>query len=194
MRPLAWIFCTAACCPCFIIYHMIAKLKELLAVFKETFSKWNEHDPFSNSIIISYYTIFSLPGLLVIVINLAGYFYGKEEVTTKVVEEIHATIGGNTADDIKGMLTKVSETKATTISTILGIATLLFGATGVFYQLQQVLNKMWGVKPKPKKKILKLIRDRVFSFGLVLAVGFLLLVSLLVSAGLSAVNTWMSGD
>jgi len=173
---------------------MKARLKQLLAIFKETFANWNAHDPFSNSIIISYYTIFSLPGLLVIVINLAGYFYGRDEVTTKVVEQIQATVGGNTAEDIKGMLTKASETKASTISTILGIATLLFGATGVFYQLQQVLNRMWEVKPKPQKKILKLVRDRVFSFGLVLSVAFLLLVSLVVSAALAAVSTWMRGS
>jgi membrane protein len=173
---------------------LVTRFKELVAIFKETFPKWNSHDPFSNSVIISYYTIFSLPGLLVIVINLAGYFYGKDEVTAAVVEQIHGTIGGNTANDINAMLTKATETKATTISTILGVATLIFGATGVFYQLQQVLNRMWEVKPNPEKKILKIIRDRIFSFGLVLAVGFLLLVSLTLSAALNAVGNWISGN
>jgi membrane protein len=80
------------------------------------------------------------------------------------------------------------------LASILGIATLLFGATGVFYQLQQILNKMWEVKPKPKQKILKLIKDRVFSFGLILAVGFLLLVSLVLSAALSALADWVAGN
>ncbi|HYI78380.1 MAG TPA: YhjD/YihY/BrkB family envelope integrity protein [Chryseolinea sp.] len=157
---------------------------------KETFRQWNEREPFNNSIIIAYYTIFSLPGLLVIIINVAGYFYDEKEVTSQITGQIQGMIGGDTAADVQSIIDKASENKGTVISSILGIATLLFGATGVFYQLQQILNKMWEVKPKPKQKVLKLIRDRVFSFGLILAVGFLLLVSLVVSAGLSAVSEW----
>ena len=162
-------------------------------LLKETFRQWSEREPFNNSIIIAYYTIFSLPGLLVIIINVAGYFYDEKEVTSKITGQIQGMIGGDTASDVQSIIDKASENKGTVISSILGIATLLFGATGVFYQLQQILNKMWEVKPKPKQKVLKLIRDRVFSFGLILAVGFLLLVSLVVSAGLSAVSEWASG-
>ena len=170
-----------------------SNLKKFWLLLKETFRQWNEREPFNNSIIIAYYTIFSLPGLLVIVINVAGYFYDKNEVATQITGQIQGMIGGDTAADVQSIIDKASETKGTVISSILGIATLLFGATGVFYQLQQILNKMWEVKPKPKQKFLKLIRDRVFSFGLILAVGFLLLVSLVVSAGLSAVSEWASG-
>ena len=169
------------------------KLKSFWGLLKETFNKWNEREPFNNSIIISYYTIFSLPGLLVIIINVAGYFYDKKEVTSEITGQVEAMVGGDTASDVQAIVDKASETKGTVISSILGVATLLFGATGVFYQLQQILNKMWEVKPKPKQKILKLIRDRVFSFGLILVVGFLLLVSLALSAGLSAVSKWVSG-
>ena len=85
-------------------------------------------------------------------------------------------VGQDTAQDIEAMIVNVNNHEGTVLSTVLSIATLLFGATGVFYQLQQVLNKMWEVKPKPKGKIWKLIKDRVFSFGLILVVGFLLLV------------------
>ena len=168
-------------------------LKKFWRLVKQTFNQWNEREPFNNSIIISYYTIFSLPGLLVIVINVAGYFYDKKEVTKQITGQIQAMVGGDTANDVQSIIDKASEGKETVISSILGIATLLFGATGVFYQLQQILNKMWEVKPKPKQKILKLIRDRVFSFGLILAVGFLLLVSLVLSAGLSALSDWVLG-
>ena len=168
-------------------------LKKFWLLLKETFQQWNEREPFNNSIIIAYYTIFSLPGLLVIVINVAGYFYDKNEVTTQITGQIQGMVGGDTASDVQSIIDKASETKGTVISSILGIATLLFGATGVFYQVQQILNKMWEVKPKPRQKLLKLIRDRVFSFGLILAVGFLLLVSLVVSAGLSALGEWASG-
>lgn len=173
--------------------RIVEGLKSFWGLLKETFTKWNEREPFNNSIIIAYYTIFSLPGLLVIIINVAGYFYDKKEVTSEITGQVEAMIGGDTASDVQAIVDRASETKGTVISSILGIATLLFGATGVFYQLQQILNKMWEVKPKPKQKILKLIRDRVFSFGLILAVGFLLLVSLVISAGLSAVSEWVSG-
>ena len=171
----------------------VLNLKKFWELLKETFRQWNEREPFNNSIIIAYYSIFSLPGLLVIIINVAGYFYDKKEVTSEITGQIQGLIGGDTAADVQSIIDKASETKGTVISSILGVATLLFGATGVFYQLQQILNKMWEVKPKPKQKMLKLVRDRVFSFGLILAVGFLLLISLVLSAGLSAAGEWVSG-
>jgi membrane protein len=101
-------------------------------------------------------------------------------------------VGGDTAKDVQAIVTKASASKDSTLASILGVATLLFGATGVFYQLQQILNKMWEVKPQPKQKLLKIVRDRVFSFGLILVIGFLLLVSLVISAGLSALSDWVS--
>jgi membrane protein len=166
--------------------------KELWSSTKQTFSAWNEIEPFNKSIIIAYYTIFSLPGLLVIIINIAGYFYGYEAVTGQITGQIQGMIGGDTAGDIEKIVANATQTQGTTLASVLGIATLLFGATGVFYNLQQIFNKIWEVKPKPKGKFLKLIKDRVFSFGLILVVGFLLLVSLVLSAVLSAVSAWVS--
>lgn len=161
-------------------------------MLKETFTQWNEREPFANSVVIAYYTIFSLPGLMVIIINVAGYFYDKGEITSRLTAQIQNMIGGDTARDVEAIIGNASQSKGSTLATILGIATLIFGATGVFYQMQQILNKMWEVKPKPKQMILKIIRDRVFSFGLILAVGFLLLVSLALSAGLSAFSDWVT--
>jgi membrane protein len=161
-------------------------------LLKQTFSRWNDREPFNNSVIIAYYTIFSLPGLLVIIINLAGVLFGSEAVTHQVSGQISGLVGQDTAKDVEAMIVEGSKSKGTVLSTVLSIATLLFGATGVFYQMQQVLNRMWDVKPKPKGKILKLVKDRVFSFGLILVVGFLLLVSLLLSAALTAVSDWVN--
>jgi membrane protein len=166
--------------------------KGLGPLLKKTFKIFNEREPFNNSIIIAYYTIFSLPGLLVIIINLAGYFFGTEAVTGQITGQIQGMIGGDTAGDVEEIIANASQTQGTALATILGVATLLFGATGVFYQLQQIFNKIWEVEPKPKGKFLKLIKDRVFSFGLILVVGFLLLVSLVLSAALSAVSTWVA--
>lgn len=161
-------------------------------LLKDTFREWNEREPFSNSIVIAYYTIFSLPGLLVIIINIAGSVFGYEAVTNQISTQISGAVGADTAKDVQEMVANASRTKGTTLSTILSVATLLFGATGVFYQLQQILNKMWEVKPKPRQKILKLIKDRVLSFGLILVIGFFLLVSLVLSAAVTSLSKWVS--
>lgn len=171
---------------------LFSVLRDFGVLLKETFSQWTEREPFANSIVIAYYTIFSLPGLMVIIINVAGYFYDKGEITSRLTGQIQNMIGGDTAQDIEVIIGNASQSKGSMLATVLGIATLIFGATGVFYQMQQILNKMWEVKPKPKQMILKIIKDRIFSFGLILAVGFLLLVSLALSAGLSAFSDWVS--
>jgi membrane protein len=178
----------------FFLENLMIWLRQFGGLLKATFVAWNKRDPFNNSIIIAYYTIFSLPGLLVIVISVAGYFYDKQEITTRISSQIESVMGGDTASDIESIVGRASETESSTLASVFGIATLLFGATGVFYQLQQMLNKIWQVKPKVRtaQRILELIRDRLFSFGLVLAVGFLLLVSLVISAALSALSTWVT--
>ena len=173
---------------------VIDRVKKFWPLIKQTFKEWNEREPFNNAIIIAYYTIFSLPGLLVIIINVAGYFFDSATVTEKITGQVQGMIGGNTAKDVESIIAVSSKSEGTKLASILAVATLLFGATGVFYQMQQILNKMWEVKPKPKQKLLKLVRDRVFSFGLILVVGFLLLVSLVLSAGLTAVRDWISAN
>jgi membrane protein len=160
---------------------------------KETYKAFWDREPFNNSIIVAYYTIFSLPGLLVIVINVAGYFFGTDKVTDEISTQLGGLLGTDTVNDVEDISRRASESKGTVISTILSIATLLFGATGVFYHVQQIFNKIWEVEPKPKQKFMRLLRDRLFSFGLVLVVGFLLLVSLVLSAALTALSDWVGG-
>lgn len=168
------------------------KAKQTSLLLRDTFIQFFDREPFRNSAVIAYYTIFSLPGLLVIVINLAGYFFGDEAVTNRISQQIQGLVGGNAAKDIEAIIANASGNKGVTWSSLMGLATLLFGATGVFYQLQQILNLIWQVKPLPQKKIVKLIMDRVFSFGLIIVVGFLLLVSLMLSAALSILSEWVA--
>ncbi|GGY80453.1 hypothetical protein GCM10011613_26850 [Cellvibrio zantedeschiae] len=171
---------------------LIKNIRDFVLIFRDTFIQWLDRDPFRSTAVIAFYTIFSLPGLLVIIINLAGYFYGQEAVTRRISSEIEGMIGGNTAKDIEAIIANASVNQDFTFASVVGIATLIFGATGVFYQLQQTLNLIWEVKPEPKRKIIKMILDRIFSFGLILAVGFLLLVSLVLSALLSLLSEWVS--
>jgi membrane protein len=168
--------------------------KDFWALLKKTFSAFGDIEPFDKSIIISYYTIFSLPGLLVIIINIAGYFFGTAAVTGQITDQIQGAIGGGTAADIERIIANATQTEGSTLASILGVATLLFGATGVFYHLQLIFNKIWEVKPKKQGKILELVKDRLFSFGIILVVGFLLLVSLVLSAALSALSEWVSNN
>ncbi len=157
------------------------KVKSFGKLIKQTFLKWKEREPFNNSIIISYYTIFS---------------YDEKDLTTQLTSQIQSTVGGDTAESIDSIIANASVSKGSVLSSILGVATLLFGATGVFYQIQQMFNKIWEVKPKTKtkQKILELFKDRAFSFGLIIVIGFLLMVSLALSAALSAFSTWFSSN
>jgi membrane protein len=169
------------------------QLKKIGPSLKEAFKAWFDRDPFASSAVLAYYTIFSLPGLLVIIINLAGYFWGKEAVTNEIISQVGGITGVDTARDIQNIIAHASMSKDNVFASILGIATLLFGATGVFVHVQEIFNKIWEVKPKPKQKqFLKLLRDRLFSFGLILVIGFLLLVSLVISAALSGIADWVS--
>ena len=176
------------------VNKFILWVREFWKLIKETFTQWNKREPFDKSIIIAYYTIFSLPGLLVIIINSVGYFYSNQEITAQISNQVASVMGTDTATYIEAIVEQASKAKDSVIASIISISVLLFGATGVFYQLQQMLNKIWKVKPKvkTKQKILILIRDRVFSFGLILVVGFLLLISLVLSAGLSALSSWVA--
>lgn len=167
-------------------------LKQIWGLIKNTFQAWNEDEPFRQSAIIAYYSIFALPGLLLIVVTIAGAFFGEEAVKGEISNQVGSMIGNQTAKDVEKLLANTQESGSTTIATIIGIATLIFGATGVFFQLQQSLNEMWGVKARAEKQFAKLIKDRVSSFGMILVIGFLLLISLLLSAGVTALSKWMT--
>ena len=174
---------------------MQLKINDLGSVFKKAFNEWLDKDPFRQSAVIAYYAIFSLPGLLVLIISIAGYFFGKDPVNQNILAQVSSTMGAATAEQIGQVLTKVSEAKSTVWGSIIGIVILLLGATGVFVELQKSLNLIWQVKAVvPQKKILSLLRARLFSFGLILAIAFLLLISLVLSTALASVSEWLKGD
>ncbi len=167
-------------------------LRESGALLKDSLISWYNRDPFRNSTVISYYTIFSFPGLGVIIINLAGYFYGTEAMSNQISVQVEDMIGSGAAKSVENIIANAYTSDGFTFSSIFSIATLIFGATGVFYQVQQTLNLMWEVEPKPKKQLLKFLKDRLFSFGMILTIGFLLLVSLVISSLISALSEWIS--
>lgn len=171
--------------------RIVLHLSDLWSITKKTFSAWNAADPFRQSAVIAYYAIFSIPALLVIIITLTGFAFGQEAVQGEISKQIGLAIGESTAKQVEEMIAKAGEQKNSIWATIISIVTLILGSTGVFAQLQVSLNQIWEVKVVAKKKWLKSIKDRLFSFGLVLSIGFLMLISLLLSAGLSAFGDWI---
>jgi membrane protein len=167
------------------------KLTAQGTILKKTAIAWYAADPFREAAIVSYYAIFSIPALLVIIISAAGFFFGQEAVTGHVSRQISSAIGVEGAEQVEGIIANASETKATVLASIIGVVTLILGATGVFSQLQKSLDLIWEVEVKAKKMWLKSLKDRLFSFGLILSIGFLLLISLVISAGLSAFSEWI---
>ncbi|MDD2798800.1 MAG: YihY/virulence factor BrkB family protein [Bacteroidales bacterium] len=168
-------------------------IQKIVTVVKTASRKWFEKDPFRESAVIAYYAIFALPGLLVIIMTLCGYFFGREAVNNQVAAQFSATIGSETAKQIQDIIIQASQIKNSLLATILGIATILIGATGVFAAFQQSLNTIWEVTLDTKKSgIWQVIRVRLFSFGLIISISFLLIISLLVSTLLAAFGSWLS--
>ena len=167
-------------------------LKDLWDVIKGTAIHWNESGPWRQSAILAYYSIFSLPALLLIVIVISGYFFGEEAVSRELSAQIADMIGKDTARTIEVMIANAAETGSSTLAMLIGIGLLLFGATTVFYHLQLSLNRIWGVMPKPKQAFIKYVKDRLLSFGLVLIIGFLLLLSLIITSLLAIFGEWLS--
>jgi len=165
--------------------------RKIPGVLKTAIMKWWKRDPFKESSVIAYNAIFSLPGLLVVIVTVAGYFFGAEAVSGRLHRQIAEAMGPNTADEVTAMLTAANKTKDSWIATIIGIVVIILGATGVFVSLQEFFNRIWEVKATTKKSgIMVYLKTRLFSFGLILSIAFLLLISLVVSSILSALSDW----
>jgi membrane protein len=168
-------------------------LKSLLILLKVAFKGWWSKDPFRESAVIAYYSIFSLPGLLVVIVTLAGFLFGHEIVSKHIADQITDTLGAETAKQIQTMIVQAGRIQNSVWLTVIGLVVIIIGATGVFAQFQQSLNAIWEVKPdKSNSGTWSVIRVRLFSFGLIVALAFLLIVSLVVSALLSVIGVLIS--
>lgn len=166
----------------------------MLSLFKQTASEWMEDDAPSLGAALAYYTVFSLAPLMTIAIAMAGFFFGKEAAQGQIFDELRVLLGEEGGKAVEEMVQSANaQPTAGVVATIISVIILLFGASGVFGQLQASLNAIWGVKAKPGRGVLGLIKDRLLSFGFTLVVGFLLLVSLLLTAGMALMADWIGG-
>lgn len=155
-------------------------------MLKTAGKRWNDRDPWRESAIIAYYAIFSLPGLLLVIITLAGYFFEEQRISGYINEQITEAMGKDTARQVQAVINLAYDENQSLIATIIGVATILFGATGIFYQMQKSLNFIWDVKPDASSGILQIVIARLLSFGLIIFIAFLLLISLVVTTLISA--------
>lgn len=167
------------------------KIKHLPSLIVETYKAWDANNPFRLSAVVAYYAVLSLPGLLVIIINLVGAVWGVEIVQGQLTDEISRALGSDAAESIKSMMVETQNSEKSTIATILGIGTLIFGATGVFYHLQLSLNQIWKIGSENSMSFVKMLLDRARSFAFILAIGFLMLISFLVTTVISVLNKYI---
>jgi membrane protein len=164
----------------------------ILALLKQTVSEWSEDKASTQAASLAYFTVFSIAPILIIAIAVAGLIFGKAAASGEIQTQIQGLVGTSGAKVIEDMVTSASKPSSGILATALGIVALAFGATGVFAQLQDSLNIIWKVKPKKTNGVLSFLRTRFLSLAMVLGVGFLLLVSLVLSAALSAVGSYLS--
>jgi membrane protein len=169
-------------------------VREFPGLLKRAAMDWMEDQALTLGAALAYYTVFSLAPLVIIAISLAGLIFGRDAAQGQIFFELRGILGEATGQAIQDVVQNANTKPVTGIvATLIGFATLLFGASGVFIQLQTSLNSIWGVQPKPGRGVFGIIRDRFLSFSLVLIVGFLLLVSLLLTAVIAFVEQWFVG-
>ena len=168
-------------------------LKKYWSMLKNTFSEWSEDKASRLAAALAYYTIFSMAPLLIIVVAVAGIFFQRSTVQQAMLSQIQSFIGPNGAKFLQGVMQNASFSGGSTLATIIGVVTLLIGATTVFAQLQESMNVIWEVQLKPNQGILHMIQKRLLSFALVLVIGFLLVVFLVASAVIASLSTFFSG-
>jgi membrane protein len=167
------------------------EIKSYYKIASSAAKKWWDKDPFMQSAVIAYYAIFSIPGLLIMVISIATIFFQKDVITGHLYNQISSMMGEETAKQVQGMIVSISNSNKSLLATMIGLIVVLVGATGVFVELQKALNIIWEVKAKQRRAIFKLLRTRLFSFGLIVSIGFLLLISLFITTMIAALSEWV---
>ena len=158
------------------------KLKKAGQLFAHAGNGFIEDNCFKLSASLSYYTVFALGPLLIIIISLAGIFFGREAIQGRIYGQINGLVGHEAALQIQEIIKNIQASHTSTTGAIVGTIILVIGATGVFTEIQDSINFIWSVKAKPKKSWLKFLTNRLLSFSLVISMGFVLMVSLVVSA------------
>ena len=169
-------------------------MKAALDLLKQAAWDWFDDQAPTLGAAVAYYTVFSLAPLFVIAVAIAGLVFGREAAQGQIFEQLRAMIGETSAAAMEDVVESAnSQPRTGVFATIVGFVALIVGASGVFAQMQASLNAIWRVEPKPGRGIWGLIQDRVLSFGFILIVGFLLLISLILTTIIAFIGEWFGG-
>ena len=172
-------------------YFTVQAFKNGLTILKAALNGFINDLALKYSASLAYYTIFSLGPMLLLLISLAGIFLAKDAVQGRVFHEIHGIVGNDAAQQIQDMIRRLEMSGKSTISVIIGVVTLIIGATTVFAEIQESINIIWQVKAKPKKGWVKLLKNRLLSVSMIVTLGFLLLVSFIINGVLLALSDYL---
>lgn len=158
------------------------------SLLKSTYIEFDDDNAIKLSASLSYYTIFSLPPLLIIIMSISGFFFGQEAVRGRFFIQINGLVGNEAALQIQETIKNIELSNNGVLATIFGGIMLLIGASGVFAEIQSSINFIWGLRAKPNKGLIKFIKNRLMSFSMIASVGFLLLVSLMINTLMDVIN------
>ncbi|MFT4061972.1 MAG: YihY/virulence factor BrkB family protein [Edaphocola sp.] len=165
--------------------------KQYWTILKDAGNGFSDDKGMKLSSALAYSTIFSLPPMLLLVIVFGGAFYGQDAVQGKIFHELNGIVGATTATQIQDVIKGLQAAKGSMAATIIGAAALVMGATGIFVEIQDSLNMIWGVRPRAKKGFVKLVLNRLMSFSMIIGLGFLMIVSLIVNTLLLALSGYI---
>lgn len=156
-------------------------LKDIWFLLKNTFNEFLDDNSIKLAASLSYYTIFAIPPLLIIIIFLSGIFFGPEAVRGEIFGQINQLVGSDAAFQIQETIKNISFSTDSSFAAIISTITLLMGASGAFSEIQDSINYIWGLRAKPKRGFIKYLKNRLMSFSMIASMGFLLLVSLFIN-------------
>lgn len=168
-------------------------LQNVFDFAKELIVNYGKDDAFTLGAALAYYTVFSFAPLLVIIISVTSFFVGPEAVRGELYEQLSGLLGAETAETLQKIVQNAYVNGNTLVATLIGVATLIFAATGVFNALKIALNKIWEIEPRPKSNILAFMTARAKAFSFVLVLGFLMLVTLAINAIVMGFGNQISG-
>ena len=171
---------------------MKKKIKNIYTYLKQVFTEFAEDNILKYSASLAYYTVFSLAPVLIVIISICGVLFGKEAIQGHIYGQIKGLVGNDAAVQIQETIKNIHLTGHNIFATIISIIVLLIGATGIFGEVQDSLNKIWGLRIKTRRIWWKLIINRLLSFSLILCIGFVMMVSLLLNALVSAFGTFLA--
>jgi len=170
----------------------MSKAKELAALLKVTFNNWVDHDAARIGAALSYYTLLSLAPLVLLSIAVGGMFFGSSTTTQHLTEQVRSMAGSEAARVVENMAKQAGKPSAGTLASVVSMITILVGASGVFSELRSALNTMWDIHTDSGSGWRGMLKQRLLSVGIVLGIGFLLVVSLIASAGLAALGKYFT--